>query len=45
MEDNRKKVKFLACLLTQNGKQRSAELVRRMPWTIEVLQRARKISL
>jgi hypothetical protein len=46
-EDNRKKVKFLAWLLThrQEGKERTVEMVRRMPWTAALLDRTRRISL
>lgn len=47
IEDNEKKVKYLAWLLTNesDGKKRSIEVVKRLPWTHFILQKVRKISL
>lgn len=46
MEDNVKKVKYLAWLLTneREGKKRSVEMVRRLPWTRAILQKVLKIA-
>lgn len=44
-EDNDKKVKYLAWMLThEQGKKRSVEMVRRLPWTNVILQKVKKIS-
>lgn len=45
-EDNEKKVKYLAWLLTheKDGKKKSVEVVKRLPWTHFILQKVRKIS-
>ena len=46
-EDNDKKIKYLAQLLTSNkesGKESSVEMVRRLPWTRPILQKVLKIS-
>jgi hypothetical protein len=46
-EDNEKKVKYLAWLLTneKDGKKKSIEMVKRLPWTNSILQRVIKISV
>lgn len=45
-EDNDKKIKYLAELLTVNkeGKVKSVEMVRRLPWTSIILDKVAKIS-
>lgn len=45
-EDNEKKVKYLAEMLTVNieGKVKSVEMVRRLPWTQTILEKVGKIS-
>ncbi len=45
-EDNEKKIKYLAELLTVNkeGKVKNVEMVRRLPWTKIILERVDKIS-
>lgn len=45
-EDNLKKLKYLACLLTHSkeDQQGSAEMVRRLPWTRPILQKVLKIA-
>ncbi len=46
LEDNQKKIKYLADLLTnpKEGKNKSVEMVRRLPWTKSILDKVRKIS-
>ena len=45
-DDNEKKVKYLAELLTvsKEGKVKSVEMVRRLPWTKTILEKVHKIS-
>lgn len=45
-DDNDKKIKYLAELLTVNkeGKVKSVEMVRRLPWTKTILEKVAKIS-
>lgn len=45
-DDNDKKIKYLAELLTVNkeGKVKSVEMVRRLPWTKTILEKVGKIS-
>ncbi len=47
VEDNEKKIKYLAYLLTneKDGKKKSAEVVKRLPWTHPILEKVRKISV
>jgi hypothetical protein len=46
LEDNQKKIKYLAELLTtqREGKNKTVEMVRRLPWTKSILDKVRKIS-
>lgn len=45
-EDNDRKIKYLAELLTasKEGKVKSVEMVRRLPWTKTILEKVAKIS-
>jgi hypothetical protein len=45
-DDNQKKLKYLASLLThgKDNQQGNAEMVRRLPWTRPILQKVLKIA-
>jgi hypothetical protein len=47
LEDNERKVKFLANILTheKDGQKKGIEVVKRLPWTHLILQKVKKISL
>lgn len=46
IEDNDRKIAYLAELLTchKEGKQKNAEMVKRLPWTRPILEKVQKIS-
>ena len=44
LQDNEHKIKYLAQALSQPNAPRTADMVKRLPWTTSILDRVRKIS-